>query len=101
MNVFRLLIALVFLVAGLVVGSLNSQRILISFGFTDISTTTGVAIIVSLLAGVLIGGIIVLVAMALPMYARLRRAEKALAAELQAQQARAAMPAAQAPVDGL
>ncbi len=95
MNVFRLLIALVFLVAGLVVGSLNSQRIVISLGFTDIATTSGVAIIVSLLAGVLIGGIIVLVAMVLPLYTRLRRAEKAAAVH-----ARAAAPV-QTPADGL
>ncbi len=63
MKVFRILLMLAFLLVGLVIGALNSQPILIDFAFSSIATTSGIAIIVSLLAGVLIGGAFVLAAM--------------------------------------
>ncbi|WP_045727559.1 lipopolysaccharide assembly protein LapA domain-containing protein [Xanthomonas sp. GPE 39] len=77
MKIVRLLILLVFLVAGLVVGSLNSQPIVINFGVSALATTSGIAIIVSLFAGVVIGAASVLVMVAIPLYAKLRRANKA------------------------
>ncbi len=51
MKVFRILLMLAFLLVGLVIGALNSQPILIDFAFSSIATTSGIAIIVSLLAG--------------------------------------------------
>ncbi|HYG05975.1 MAG TPA: lipopolysaccharide assembly protein LapA domain-containing protein [Stenotrophomonas sp.] len=97
MKVFRLLLMLAFLLVGLVIGALNSQPILIDFAFSSIATTTGVAIIVSLLAGVLIGGALVLAAMVFPLYSKLRLANKQAAA------ARATTPTVvePRPVDGL
>jgi len=80
MKVFRLLLMLAFLLVGLVIGALNSQPILIDFAFSSIATTSGVAIIVSLLAGVLIGGALVLAAMVVPLYSKLRLANKQAAA---------------------
>ncbi|MFC6838857.1 lipopolysaccharide assembly protein LapA domain-containing protein [Xanthomonas theicola] len=80
MKIARLLILLVFLLAGLAIGSLNSQQIDINFGVTGIATTSGIAIMVSLLAGVVIGAALVLAALVVPLYARLRRANKAAAA---------------------
>ncbi|HEY0334676.1 MAG TPA: hypothetical protein VGC74_13340 [Stenotrophomonas sp.] len=85
MKVFRLLLMLAFLLVGLVIGALNSQPILIDLAFTSIATTSGVAIIVSLLAGVLIGGAIVLAAMVLPLYSKLRQANKQAAATARAE----------------
>jgi len=76
MKVFRLLLMLAVLLVGLVIGALNSQPILIDFAFSSIATTSGVAIIVSLLAGVLVGGALVLAAMVLPLYSKLRQANK-------------------------
>ena len=76
MTILRLLVLVAFLAAGLVVGSLNPQRILLDFGVVEIVTTTGVAIMVSLLAGVLLGGGIVVATTVLPLQARLRRARR-------------------------
>ncbi|KAF1722363.1 LapA family protein [Pseudoxanthomonas wuyuanensis] len=77
MNVFRLLIALVLLAVGLVVGVLNTQPVRVNFLFTEFATSSGAAIIVSLLAGVIIGGAIVFATLVLPLYSRLRKAGKA------------------------
>ena len=77
MNIFRLVIALVFLALGLIVGFQNgSPQItlkLLSFSWI---TTPGNAIILSLLAGVIIGGLIVLATMVWPLYTKLRKANK-------------------------
>ena len=77
MNIFRLIVALFFLVVGLVIGVLNTQPITLKLLFTDIATSSGVAIILSLLGGVVIGGLIVLATVAWPLYTKLRRANKA------------------------
>ena len=77
MKVVRLLILLAVLVAGLFIGALNSDKMVLSLGFTQITTTTGLAIIVALLTGALIGGGIVLASLVIPLYAKLRKAQKA------------------------
>lgn len=76
MNVFRLIVAFVFLGVGLVIGVLNTQPITLKLLLVDIQTSSGVAIILSLLAGVLIGGLIVLTTLVWPLYAKLRKANK-------------------------
>lgn len=76
MTILRLLALVAFLAAGLVVGSLNPQRIVLDFGIVQVVTTTGVAVMVALLAGVLLGGGIVMATTVLPLQARLRRASK-------------------------
>lgn len=76
MNTVRLIIALLFLAIGLVVGVLNTQPIVLKLLFTDIPTSSGVAIILSLLFGVIIGGLMVMAAMVLPLYAKLRKATR-------------------------
>lgn len=80
MKIFRLLVLLAVLIGGLVVGSLNSQPIEISLAFWVLKTTSGIAIITCLLLGALVGGGIVLAGLVIPMYAKLRRANKAVAA---------------------
>ncbi|MEL1264333.1 hypothetical protein [Pseudoxanthomonas putridarboris] len=80
MNMFRLVVALVFLILGLVIGFLNdSPAITLDLIFFQWSTTPGNAIILSLLTGVVIGGSIVLATLVLPLYAKLRKAGKAQA----------------------
>ncbi|MBB4125029.1 uncharacterized membrane protein YciS (DUF1049 family) [Xanthomonas translucens] len=98
MKIARLLILLVFLLAGLVIGSLNSQQIVINFGVAGINTTSGIAIIVSLFAGVVIGASLVLATLVIPLYAKLRRANKAAIAA--AAPAVAPVPTYTPPVDG-
>lgn len=81
MNVFRLVVALLFLVAGLIVGIWNTESITLSLPFTaGIKTSSGAAIILSLLSGVVIGGFIVLATVVWPLYAKLRKASKQVAA---------------------
>lgn len=77
MNVVRLLILLAVLVAGLVIGALNSQDMTLNLGFTAIHSSTGLAITVALLAGAIVGAGLVLVGMVIPLYSRLRKAQKA------------------------
>ena len=77
MNIFRLMVALLFLVAGLVVGVWNRQDIILSLPFVDgIPTTSGIAIILALLCGVVIGGLIIMATLVWPLYAKLRKANK-------------------------
>ncbi|MCL7714032.1 lipopolysaccharide assembly protein LapA domain-containing protein [Stenotrophomonas mori] len=83
MKAVRLLFLLAVLVAGLVIGSLNSQPVDVSLAFWVLRTTSGVAIIVSLLAGALLGGALVVAGVVIPLYAKLRRANKAAAAGLE------------------
>ncbi|KAF1709749.1 hypothetical protein CSC70_08590 [Pseudoxanthomonas kalamensis DSM 18571] len=77
MSVPRLLAALLFLLVGLLIGIWNTDAVTVSFPFLGaVKTTSGVAIIVSLLSGVLIGGLLVVAAVVWPMYAKLRKANK-------------------------
>jgi len=77
MNIFRLVIALVFLALGLIVGFQNgSPQITLKLFSLSWVTTPGNAIIMSLLAGVIIGGMIVLATMVWPLYSKLRKANK-------------------------
>ncbi len=77
MNLLRLIIALLFLCFGLVIGFLNdSPGISLDLIFFTWSTTPGNAIILSLLAGVIIGGLVVVATLVLPIYAKLRKANK-------------------------
>ena len=79
MNLLRLIIALLFLGFGLVIGFLNdSPGIVLDLLFYSWETTPGNAIILSLLLGVLIGGLIVFAAAVLPLYARLHKAGKSV-----------------------
>lgn len=80
MKTVRLVILLAVLIGGLVIGSLNSQPIEISLAFWVLKTTSGIAIIASLLLGALVGGGMVMAALVVPMYTKLRRANKVAAA---------------------
>ena len=79
MKTVRLVILLAVLIGGLVIGSLNSQPIEISLAFWVLKTTSRIAIIASLLLGALVGGGMVMAALVVPMYTKLRRANKAAA----------------------
>ncbi len=79
MNLLRLIVALLFLCFGLVIGFLNdSPGIVLDLVFVTWATTPGNAIILALLLGVLVGSLLVFATAVLPLYARLRKAGKAL-----------------------
>ena len=82
MNLLRLIVALAFLSFGLVIGFLNdSPGIVLDLLFFSWATTPGNAIILSLLVGVVIGCVSVFATVVLPLYAKLRRAGKAVRGE--------------------
>jgi lipopolysaccharide assembly protein A len=74
MRLIRILVALACLAAGIIVGALNPLPVTIDFGFTHGSATLGVTILLSLLAGVLAGGLAVMAGVVLPLRQRLRKA---------------------------
>ena len=79
MNTFRLVVALLFLAYGLIIGVLNTQPITLKLVFSEFQTSSGVGIMLSLLLGVLIGGLIVVATVVWPLYAKLRKASRAAA----------------------
>lgn len=77
MRVIRLLIALVFLAAGAILGALNRQLVSIDLGVGFIpATSLGIALIVALLLGALIGGLAISASVVLPLRRRLARAQR-------------------------
>jgi uncharacterized integral membrane protein len=75
MRFIRFLIAFACLAVGAIVGALNVQPAKVDFGVAVVPTTLGVALIVALLLGVLIGGSAVAASL-LPLRRRLARAER-------------------------
>jgi len=78
MRMIRMLVALACVAAGVVVGALNPQRVLLDVGFATTTTTLGIAVLVALLIGVVVGGLVLTAGVVLPLQQRLRRAEAAL-----------------------
>ncbi len=72
MRFIRFLIAFACLAVGAIVGALNFQPAKIDFGIAIVPTTLGVALIVALLLGVIVGGLAVAASLVLPL--RRRRA---------------------------
>jgi uncharacterized membrane protein YciS (DUF1049 family) len=79
-RLIRVLVALACLAAGVVVGALNPQSAVLDFGFTQVGSSLGVIVLVSLLVGVVAGGLALAASVVLPLRNRLRRAERADAA---------------------
>ena len=73
-RLFRLLLAIACLVAGLVVGVLNPQPAVLDLGFARVAASLGVVVLVALLTGVLAGGLALAASVVWPMRQRLRRA---------------------------
>jgi len=78
MRFIRFLIAFACLAAGAIVGALNFQPVDVDFGIAAVPTTLGVALIVALLLGVVIGGVAITTSLVLPLRRRIARAENAL-----------------------
>jgi putative membrane protein len=74
MRLIRLLAAIACLATGLAVGALNPQSIALDLGFVTLRASLGVTVLAALLAGVVLGGLILAVSAVLPLRQRLRRA---------------------------
>ncbi|QDH70091.1 lipopolysaccharide assembly protein LapA domain-containing protein [Marilutibacter alkalisoli] len=81
MRLIRLFIAIACLMAGAIVGALNRGPVTVDFAVAQVGTTLGVVLLVSLLAGVLLGGLAITAGIVLPLRKRLARAEKQLATD--------------------
>lgn len=79
MRLIRILVAFACLATGAIVGALNRGLVQVDFGLVVLTTTLGVALIVSLLLGVLVGGLSVSAAVVLPLRRRLSRMHSATA----------------------
>lgn len=76
MRVIRLLIAMACIALGAILGALNRQPAIIDLGSTRIPTTLGVALLVALLCGVLLGGLAIAASVVLPLRRRLAEVER-------------------------
>ncbi|MFC7300244.1 lipopolysaccharide assembly protein LapA domain-containing protein [Cognatiluteimonas weifangensis] len=81
MRLIRLLIAILFLVAGLAIGGLNPQPVVLDLGIASLRATLGVSVLAGLLVGVVVGGLVLTTAVVLPLRQRLRRALASAAAK--------------------
>ncbi|TWI11594.1 lipopolysaccharide assembly protein LapA domain-containing protein [Aerolutibacter ruishenii] len=77
MRLIRILVAVACVLVGATLGALNRQAALVDVGFAAVPTTLGVALIVSLLLGVLVGGLAVTFGVVMPLRRRLSRAARA------------------------
>lgn len=73
MRVIRLLIALAFVALGIALGALNRQPVTLDLAGAIVPTTLGVALLMALLAGAVIGGLAIGASMVLPLQQKLRR----------------------------
>ncbi len=73
-----ILLVLVFAVAGAVFGSLNGQAIDLDFYFGQAVLGKGAALLCALLAGWLLGGLLVYLGMVVPLRRRVRRQARQL-----------------------
>lgn len=74
MRLIRLLIALLFAAIGVVSGALNPLAVAIDLGFVKLPATLGVALLVSVLIGAILGGLMLSASVILPLRKELRRA---------------------------
>ncbi len=74
MRLIRLLLAILFLAVGLTIGVLNPQPVVLDLGFAAWRSTLGVSVLVALLAGVVVGGLVLSASVVLPLRQRLRKA---------------------------
>ena len=76
MHVIRLLIAFACIALGAIVGALNRQAAVVDLGGAQIPTTLGVALLVALLLGVVLGGAAIATSVVWPLRRRLARIQR-------------------------
>jgi len=76
-RLIRFIVAVACILLGGIVGALNTQPVLLDFGFASVRASLGLSVLVALLVGVLVGGTLLAVGVVAPLRRRLRRAEQA------------------------
>ncbi len=87
MRLLQGLIAILFVLSGVLFSALNPAPITIDFHFLTWGSSLGVALLLALLVGTLLGGLAVAVTVAWPLGRRLRRLQRQQQAESPAPQA--------------
>lgn len=80
MRLLRALVALFFVAAGIAVGALNPQAVVLDLGILHIRSSLGLVVLVTLLLGALLGGLAITLSAVLPLKQRLPAAQRAQAA---------------------
>lgn len=75
MRLIKALLALLFIVFGVLFGALNRQAVRIELGFTGIDGTVGTVLLLAVLAGALLAGVVLLASVIWPLQLQLRRAQ--------------------------
>lgn len=76
MRLIRLIVAIACILLGAIVGALNTQPVLLDFGFASVRASLGLSVLVALLIGVIAGGAILAIGVVAPLRRRLRRAQQ-------------------------
>jgi len=79
MPLLKTLLALAFIMIGIVFGALNRDVMRIDLFFTTLQASIGLTVLLVLLLGCLLGGMVVLATVVWPMRTALAKAEKAAA----------------------
>jgi uncharacterized integral membrane protein len=77
MRLIKSLIALCFVILGVVFGALNQQRVRVDLWFDSIQGHLGLVLLTVLLLGALIGGLVVTAGVVWPLRRRIRRSDRA------------------------
>ena len=78
MRLIRILIAVVFVVLGILIGSLNEQRVRLDLGWIVVPGSLGVLVLGALSIGVIVGGLMVALSTVLPLHRRLKHSRASL-----------------------
>ena len=73
MRLLRALVALFFVAAGIAVGALNPQAVVLDLGILHVRSSLGLVVLVTLLLGALLGGLVVTAGVVWPLRRRLRQ----------------------------
>lgn len=76
MRLIRFFVAFVCLLAGAALGALNRDPVSIDLGIVVVATTTGIALLTTLLVGVLAAGVVISASVVLPLKRRVTRLER-------------------------
>lgn len=94
MRPLRALVAVMFLIVGIVLGALNPTSVAVDLGLFHIRAGLGVILLCTLLAGVLVGGLAMTASVVLPLRRELRHRRKSAPERSQAD---VALPVSSAP----